>query len=157
MIYVVKSQSFLRTPLVSLIVEGEDWMVGFDQVFEVMDGGSVIEFDGLSSFPISRIVAHDSHGYEIQIDLGGFISATPRVKMVSDFLVVTGNKTEYAERENQNYLQKGISARGFRRSFQLGRGTRVVDSDLHQGILQIEVAQADPIAMEPVSNWVRAG
>ena len=157
MIYVVKSQSFLRTPLVSLIVEGEDWMVGFDQVFEVMDGGSVIEFDGLSSFPISRIVAHDSHGYEIQIDLGGFIGATPRVKMIGDFLVVTGTKTEYAERENQNYLQKGISARGFRRSFQLGRSTRVADSNLHQGILQIEVEQADPLAVEPVSNWVRAG
>jgi len=33
-IYIVKAQSFLRSPLVSLIVEGEDWLVGFDPIFE---------------------------------------------------------------------------------------------------------------------------
>jgi hypothetical protein len=33
----------------------------------------------------------------------------------------------------------------------------VVDSNLHQGILQIEVEQADSLAVEPVTNWVRAG
>ena len=33
MIYVVKSQSYLRTPLVSILMEGEDWMVGFDDMF----------------------------------------------------------------------------------------------------------------------------
>lgn len=156
-IFVAKSQSFLRTPLVSMIVEGEDWLVGFDQVFEVMADESLLEFDGLSNYPVSRIVTHNNHGYQIQIDLGGFGAATPRVKMVGDFLVVTGNKTEYAERENQNYLQKGISARGFRRSFQLGRDARVVGSNLQQGILQIEIEHGDQLAMEPVSDWVRAG
>lgn len=157
MIFVAKSQSFLRTPLVSMIVEGEDWLVGFDQAFEVMEEESLLQFDGLSNYPVSQIVTHNSHGFQIQIDLGGFSATTPRVKMVGDFLVVTGDKTEYAEKQNQNYLQKGISARGFRRSFQLGRGSRVVDSNLHQGILQIEVEQADSLAVEPVTNWVRAG
>ncbi len=157
MIFVAKSQSFLRTPLISMIVEGEDWLVGFDEVFEVMEDESLLHFDGLSNYPVSQIATRNSHGFQIQIDLGGFREATPRVKMVGDFLVVTGDKTEYAEKENQNYLQKGISARGFRRSFQLGRGTRIVDSNLHQGILQIEVERADSLAVEPVRNWVRAG
>ncbi|MEN9542387.1 MAG: hypothetical protein RL239_40, partial [Actinomycetota bacterium] len=44
MIYVVKSQSYLRTPLVSILMEGEDWLVGFDRVFEEMPDGSMIEF-----------------------------------------------------------------------------------------------------------------
>ena len=157
MIYVVKSQSFLRTPLVAMIVESEDWLVGFDEIFETMPDESIMEFDGISNYPMARLVTHNSHGFQIQIDLGGFAGTAPRVNMVDDLLVVTADKTEYAEKENQNYLQRGISARGFRRSFQLGRSAQIVDSNLQHGILQIEVEQAEPTAVEPVSNWVRAG
>jgi HSP20 family molecular chaperone IbpA len=156
-IYVVKSQSFLRTPLISLIVEGEDWLVGFDEIFETMPTDSVLEFAGFITYPASRLIAHDGNGYQIQIKLEGFAESTPRVKVSDGCVVVTGNKTEYAQEQNQNYLQRGISAHGFRRSFQLGRDSKVTGSNLHQGILQIEIAQAVPSEMEPVADWVRAG
>ncbi len=79
-----------------MIVEGEDWLVGFDQVFEVMEDESLLQFDGLSNYPVSQIATHNSHGLQIQNDIGGFSETTPRVKMYGDFLVVTGYKTEYA-------------------------------------------------------------
>ena len=157
MIYVVKSQSFLRTPRISMIVEGEDWLVGFDEIFEEMSPDSVLEFAGYLDNPASRLVAEDGNGYQIQLMLNSFAESTPRVKVVDEFLVITATKTEYANRENENYLQRGISARGFRRSYELGRDVRVVGSNLHHGILQIEVQQAVPSAMEPAANWVRAG
>lgn len=91
------------------------------------------------------------------MDLEGFAESTPRVKVIDGFVVVTGTKTEYAREENQNYLQRGISARGFRRSFQLGRDCRVTGSNLHLGILQIDIALAIPSKMEPIADWVRAG
>jgi molecular chaperone IbpA len=156
-IYVVKSQSFLRTPLISMIVEGEDWLVGFDEIFESMPTDSVLEFAGFIKYPASRLVAKDGSGYQIQMDLEGFAESTPRVKVIGGFVVVTGTKTEYAREENQNYLQRGISARGFRRSFQLGRDCRVTGSNLHLGILQIDIALAIPSKMEPIADWVRAG
>lgn len=157
MIYVVKSQSFLRTPRISMIVEGEDWLVGFDEIFEEMSSDSVLEFAGYLDNPASRLIADDGSGYLIQLILNSFAESTPRVKVADDFLVVTATKTEYGNIGNGNYLQRGISARGFRRSFQLGRDARVVGSNLHQGILQIEIQQAVPSAMEPAANWVRAG
>ena len=157
MIYVVKSQSFLRTPLISMIVEGEDWLVGFDEIFETMPNDSIMEFAGCIKYPASRLVSKDGGGYQIQMDLEGFAESTPRVNVSDGFLVVAGTKTEYVDQENQNYLQRGISARGFRRSFQLGRDTSVAGSNLQNGILQIEIAQGIPSEMEPADNWVRAG
>lgn len=59
MIYVVKTQSFLRTPLVSILMEGEDWQVGFDEIFDDMCEGSLIEFEGFNNYPAARIVAHN--------------------------------------------------------------------------------------------------
>ena len=157
MIYVVKSQSFLRTPRISMIVEGEDWLVGFDEIFEEMSPSSMLEFATYLDNPASRLIADGGNGYQIQLMLNSFSESTPRVKVDDEFLVITATKTEYSDRDNGNYLQRGISARGFRRSFQLGRDVRVVGSNLHQGILQIEVQQAVPSAMESAASWVRAG
>ena len=157
MIYIVKAQSFLRTPLVSLVVEGEDWLVGFDPIFEDMCDESVLEFDGMSNYPASRIVAHGPNGFEIQVDLRGFEQIKPRVNVEDGFLVVTGTKTEYAQQQNQNYLQRGISARGFRRSYQLGQSAHVVGTGLHHGILRIEIEQVNPSVLAPATSWERAG
>lgn len=156
-IYIVKAQSFLRTPLVSLVVEGEDWMVGFDPMFEDMCEESVLEFDGMSGYPASRIVAHGPGGFEVQVVLKGFDQVKPRVNVDDGFLVVTGTKTEYAQQQNKNYLQRGISARGFRRSFQLGPYAHVVGTGLHHGILRIAIEQADPSKLQPVASWERVG
>ncbi len=157
MIYIIKSQSFIRTPLVSLIVEGEDWIVGFDEVFESMPDGSLVDFDGSSKGPSVQVIAHNGYEFLIEIDLKDFAAATPRIGITDGFLVITANKTEYAKEENQNYLQRGVSAQGFRRSFQLGRNSKVTDSNLRQGVLQIEIEQANPSFVEPVKNWTRAG
>jgi molecular chaperone IbpA len=157
MIYVVKAQSFLRTPAISLLMEGEDWMVGCDEVFETMPDGSLIDFAGFRNYPASSITALAQGRHRLELDLDGFADQVPRVEIRDGFLIVTSTTTQYAEIQNQNYLQRGISARGFRRSFQLSQNERVTGTNLHQGILQIEIEQAVPSAMEPVSNWVRAG
>lgn len=157
MIYVVKVQSFLRTPLISILMEGEDWMVGFDEIFDEMSEGTLIEFSRSHTYPAARINTHSRNHHHIEIDLEDFAEVRPRVEVIDGHLIVTGTKTEYADTNNQNYLQRGISARGFRRSYELGRDTRVVDTDLHQGILQIELEQVVPSTMEPASTWVRAG
>lgn len=154
MIYIVKAQSFLRTPLVSLMVEGEDWLVGFDPIFEDMCDESVLEFDGMSNYPASRIVAHSPRGFEIQVVLKGFDQIKPRVNVDDGFLIVTGTKTEYAEQQNQNYLQRGTCARGFRRSFQLGESAHVVGTGLHHGILRVEIEQESTSVLAPASSWV---
>lgn len=157
MIYVVKTQSFLRTPLVSILMEGEDWQVGFDEIFDDMSDGSLIEFEGFNNYPAARIVAHNDHHYSLELNLDGFAHQVPRVKAEDGLLVVTASKNDYAANENKNYLQRGISARGFRRSYQLGKGDRVLGTNLQQGILRVEIDRMDSTAVASESSWVRAG
>lgn len=157
MIYVVKTQSFLRTPLVSILMEGEDWQVGFDEIFDDMSDGSLIEFEGFNNYPAARIVAHNDHHYSLELNLDGFANQVPRVKAEDGLLVVTASKNDYAANENKNYLQRGISARGFRRSYQLGKGDRVLGTNLQQGILRVEIDRMDSTAVASESSWVRAG
>ena len=143
--------------MVNVIIEGEDWMVGFDEVFEEISDHSILEFDGVSRYPASRIETNSGSGYRIELHLEGFVASNPRVKIENGFVVVTGTKTEYAQRDNHNYLQRGISARGFRRSFQLDRGARVIGTDLNLGVLQIDIVQEDPSRMEPAKTWAHTG
>ena len=138
-------------------MEGEDWLVGFDEVFDDMSNGSLIEFEGFNNYPAARIRAFDSSHYSIDLDLDGFAQQTPKVTVENGFLVITASKNEYALKENKNYLQRGISARGFRRSYQLGKGDRVCDTNLQHGILQVEIDRTDESAVVPESSWVRAG
>ena len=157
MIYVVKSQSYLRTPLVSILMEGEDWLVGFDEVFDDMSNDSLIEFEGFNNYPAARIRTFDKSRYSIELDLDGFAQQKPKVSIENGFLIITASKNEYALKENKNYLQRGISARGFRRSYQLGKGDRVCDTNLQHGILRVEIDLTDSSAVVSESSWVRAG
>ena len=157
MIYVVKSQSYLRTPLVSILMEGEDWMVGFDRVFEDMPDGSLIEFEGFNNYPAARIQTYNSHRYSIELDLRAFSQQIPRVTTENGFLVITASQNENALNDHKNYLQRGISARGFRRSYQLGAYDQVIGTNLQQGILQVEIDRMDSSAVTSESSWVRAG
>ncbi len=138
-------------------MEGEDWQVGFDEIFDDMSDGSLIEFEGFNNFPAARIVAHNNHHYSLELNLDGFANQIPRVKAEDGLLVVTASKNDYAANENKNYLQRGISARGFRRSYQLGKGDRVLGTNLQQGILRVEIDRMDSTAVASESSWVRAG
>lgn len=144
MIYIVKIQSFLRTPLISLAVEGEDWIVGFDGIFEEMPEHSIIDFDGITGYPASRIVAHHLDGFELQLDLKAFRGINPNVTVEDGFLTITATKNEPALDQNQNYLQRGISARGFRRSFQLNKNLHVVGTGFLHDLLRIEIENDNP-------------
>lgn len=157
MIYVVKSQSYLRTPLVSILMEGEDWLVGFDRVFEDMPDGSLIEFEGFNNYPAARIRALNHNRFSIELDLDGFAQQHPKVSTENGFLVITASQNENALHDQRNYLQRGISARGFRRSYQLGQNDRVLGTNLQQGILQVEIDRMDSSAVTSESSWVRAG
>jgi HSP20 family molecular chaperone IbpA len=143
--------------LVTLIVEGEDWVVGFDEVFETMPNGSRIDFENSVDIPSSRVAAHNESRFEIELELGGFAKVTPRIQVAEGFLVISADKTELANTVNQNYLQRGISAQGFRRSYQLGKALRLVDSTLSDGSLRMEIEQIASAIPKPLVNLNRAG
>ena len=91
-IYVVKSQSFLRTPSVSIVAEGEDWLLGLDETFDSWTDGQKADFKGAQGFPTIEISSLDPSHFQITIDLQDFGNQNPSMEFKDGVLSVTGTK-----------------------------------------------------------------
>lgn len=136
---ILKRESRLRSPLASLLSDGEKWMVGFDDVFNNLVEKWEDGFDGFHEYPASNIKKVDDDHYRIEIAVAGFKREELVVELEGETLVVTGTKREETREEREDYLQRGIKAKSFRQSFQLTEHDKVLDSSLHNGILEINV------------------
>lgn len=136
---ILKRESRLRSPLASLLSDGEKWMVGFDDVFNNLVEKWEEGFDGFHEYPASNIKRIDDNHYRIEIAVAGFMREELNVDRDGDTLVVTGTKSEETSEEREDYLQRGIKAKSFRQSFQLTEHDKVLDATLRHGILEINV------------------
>ena len=136
---ILKRESRLRSPLSSLLSDGEKWMVGFDDVFNNLVEKWEEGFDGFHEYPASNIKRIDDNHYRIEISLAGFHRNELSVDREGDTLVVMGSKSEETAKEQEDYLQRGIKAKSFRQSFQLTEHDKVLDAALKDGILEINI------------------
>ncbi len=136
---ILKRESRLRSPLASLLSDGEKWMVGFDDVFNNLVEKWEEGFDGFHEYPASNIKRIDDNHYRIEIAVAGFMREELNIDRDGDTLVVTGTKSEETSEEREDYLQRGIKAKSFRQSFQLTEHDKVLDATLRHGILEINV------------------
>jgi molecular chaperone IbpA len=136
---ILKRESRLRSPLSSLLSDGEKWMVGFDDVFNNLVEKWEEGFDGFHEYPASNIKRIDDSHYRIEISLAGFHRNELSVDREGDTLVVMGSKSEETAKEQEDYLQRGIKAKSFRQSFQLTEHDKVLDAALKDGILEINI------------------
>jgi molecular chaperone IbpA len=136
---ILKRESRLRSPLSSLLSDGEKWMVGFDDVFNNLVEKWEEGFDGFHEYPASNIKRIDDHHYRIEIAVAGFMRDELHVDREGDALIVTGSKSEETSEERDDYLQRGIKAKSFRQSFQLTEHDKVLEATLRHGILEINV------------------
>jgi molecular chaperone IbpA len=136
---ILKRESRLRSPLSSLLSDGEKWMVGFDDVFNNLVEKWEEGFDGFHEYPASNIKRIDDSHYRIEISLAGFHRNELSVDREGDTLVVMGSKSEETAKEQEDYLQRGIKAKSFRQSFQLTEHDKVLDAALKNGILEINI------------------
>lgn len=136
---ILKRESRLRSPLASLLSDGEKWMVGFDDVFNNLVEKWEEGFDGFHEYPASNIKRIDDNHYRIEIAVAGFNRDQLSVDREGDALVVTGSMSEETSKEQEDYLQRGIKAKSFTQSFQLTEHDKVLDATLKHGILEINI------------------
>lgn len=136
---ILKRESRLRSPLSTLLSDGEKWMVGFDEVFNNLVEKWEDGFDGFHEYPASNIKKIDDDHYRIEIAVAGFKRQELTVEIEDEALVITGSKREETSEEKEDYLQRGIKAKSFRQCFQLTEHDKVLDSSLHNGILEINI------------------
>ena len=119
--------------------------VGFDRLFNLLDESMRWTADD-TNYPPYNIERTGEDHYQISLALAGFTPEDVTITAEHNVLTVEGRKAEKAEHQ---YLYQGISARPFRRVFNLADYVQVKGADFEGGLLKIELVREVPEAMKP--------
>jgi molecular chaperone IbpA len=118
--------------------------VGFDHLFDLLDQSA--RWTAEDSYPPYNIERTGDDNYRISLALAGFTPDELTITAEQNVLTVEGRKAEIGEHQ---YLYQGISARPFRRVFNLADHMQVKGATFEGGLLNIEIVREVPEAMKP--------
>ncbi|CCE09167.1 small heat shock protein, HSP20-like chaperone [Bradyrhizobium sp. STM 3843] len=117
--------------------------IGFDRLFDLLDETQRGVEDHYPPYNIERL---GEDRYQISLALAGFSPDELAITAEANVLTVEGRKTDKDARE---YLYQGISARPFKRQFNLADYVQVTNASFDNGLLRIELVREIPEAMKP--------
>ncbi len=117
--------------------------IGFDRLFDLVETAQRAGEDNYPPYNIERL-AEDR--YQIALAVAGFAPDEISVTAEHNVVTIEGSKSDKAEHE---YLYRGISARPFRRQFNLADYVQVKSAAFDNGLLKIELVREVPEAMKP--------
>jgi molecular chaperone IbpA len=109
---------------------------------------------GEDNYPPYNIERTGEDHYQISLALAGFTPEEVTITAEQNVLTVEGRKAEKGEHQ---YLYQGISARPFRRVFNLADYVQVKGASFDGGLLKIELVREVPEAMKPRRIAINAG
>src|SRR3954471_11706860 len=118
--------------------------VGFDRLFDLMDQSA--RFQANDTYPPYNIERASEDDYRISLALAGFTPDEVTITAEHNVLTVEGSKSQKTDTE---YRYQGISARPFRRTFNLADYVQVKGASFEDGLLKIALAREVPEAMKP--------
>jgi molecular chaperone IbpA len=125
--------------------------VGFDHLFNPIENSLRSSDDSYPPFNIERI---GEDKYRISLAVAGFSAEDLEIKVEQNVLTIEARKSDKAERR---YVYQGISARPFRRIFNLADFVDVVGAAFEDGLLKIDLVRELPEAMKPRRIEINAG
>ena len=117
--------------------------IGFDRLFDLLDETQHTTEDNYPPYNIERL---GEDRYQISLALAGFSPDEIAVTAEQNVLTVEGRRSDKHEHE---YLYQGISARPFKRQFNLADYVQVKSATFHNGLLRVELGREIPEAMKP--------
>ena len=126
--------------------------VGFDRLFDLLDQAS--NSPANDAYPPYNIERSGDDQYRISLALAGFKPDEVVITAEQNVLTVEGNK---AQKSDAEYLYQGISARSFRRQFNLADYVQVKGASFEDGLLKIDLLREIPEAMKPRRIAINAG
>jgi molecular chaperone IbpA len=118
--------------------------VGFDRLFDTLD--QTAQYQAHDTYPPYNIERADDDHYRITLALAGFSPDEITITAEQNVLTVEGSKAQKPETE---YLYQGISARPFRRIFNLAEYVQVKNASFENGLLKVDLVREVPEAMKP--------
>jgi molecular chaperone IbpA len=127
--------------------------VGFDRLFDLIDESA--RWTGEENhYPPYNIERTGEDQYQISLALAGFTPDEVSITAEQNVLTLEGRKAEKGEYQ---YLYQGISARPFRRLFNLADYVQVKSASFEGGLLKIGLVRQVPEAMKPRRIAINAG
>jgi molecular chaperone IbpA len=117
--------------------------LGFDRVFDLLDHVTDTVNSSNLAFPPVNVVKVSEHSYAVEMAVAGFKKEEIDVTVEKNNLTISGKKAEKDERE---YLVKGIAGRSFSRTFVVLDTIVVKEASLKDGILSVHLENVVPDA-----------
>lgn len=117
--------------------------VGFDHFESLFEKAFNTESTS-GGFPHYDIEKTDESKYRITLAVAGFSKDEIEVTQKQNLLLVQG----FRDKDNGNFLHRGIAARQFRRSFQLADYVEVANAGIENGLLVIDLTRELPEALK---------
>jgi molecular chaperone IbpA len=127
--------------------------VGFDRLFDLLETG--MRGDGLDGYPPFDIARDGGDSYRITVAVAGFRPDDIEVVAQQNQLTITGKRGE--NKDQGEYLHRGIAARPFERRFQLADFIEVQSASFENGLLTIALQRVVPEAMKPRKIEIGSG
>ena len=118
--------------------------VGFDRLFQLLDGG--VEGEA-STYPPYNIERTADNTYRITMAVAGFTKDEIDIQVKEQSLTVKGEKK--ADDKDRQFLHRGIATRSFERRFQLADHVEVLGAELKNGLLHIDLKRSVPEELKP--------
>lgn len=117
--------------------------VGFDRLFDLLDETQRASEDNYPPYNIERL---GEDRYQISLALAGFSPEEISITAEQNVLTIEGRK---GDKDQHEYLYQGISARPFKRQFNLADYVQVKTASFDNGLLRVELVREVPEAMKP--------
>lgn len=121
--------------------------VGYDRLASLLNSATRLEQG--NGYPPYNIQRAGEDRYRVTMAVAGFAEDELQITTEENKLVVTGEKAEEQESDENAYLYRGIATRSFERRFNLADHVRVSGAKLDNGLLHIELEREIPEAMKP--------
>jgi molecular chaperone IbpA len=118
--------------------------IGFDRLFDL--AAETAQRAGEDNYPPYNIERLSDDRYQISLAVAGFSHDEISVTTEQNVVTIEGHKLDKSDRE---YLYRGISARPFKRQFNLADYVQVKNASFENGLLKIELVREIPDAMKP--------
>jgi molecular chaperone IbpA len=120
--------------------------IGFDRLAQLLD--TVAGFDNeVASYPPYNIELLADNQYRITMAVAGFGEDEMKIEVKEATLSVRGDKK--SEKNERQFLHRGIAQRSFERRFQLADHVEVKGAELKDGLLHIDLVRNLPERMRP--------
>lgn len=120
--------------------------LGFENTFATLDNAAHLLTASQTAFPPVNIVKTGEYTYNVELAVAGYKKDEIEIITEKNSLRVLGKKNEKDERE---YLAKGIAGRSFSRQFVLSDTVVVQWAELADGILSIALENVIPEEQKP--------